>query len=349
MTLYGMLDWFRGSVPFLHHPLPAGRVMSIEADGSVEWESVKAIPIRSSHETSIKIKSAGGNGEGMATELLIDGNLSKFLQGHNILGGLDCTTLLAKSFQQIYEQHAVHFAQSGPIDLTLARIRQGQYKIAMLDINQLFDIGNDPSVEAWLHAAHMRARSRHGRSTRDKGTVYLGQYSRRWAVKFYNKWRELHAQGKTHKLPQHLQGLGLEDFIKGKLRAELRIFSKELEKLGITHGYHITPQKLLDLFNSYLGKIEMTTQATLIDDQLLKMPRTIQASYQLWRQGADLRNLLAHNTFYTHRRKLLAYGIDINMPCMSPEHNNVVPLIRVIEATPVKNPEWAYNLNLIAA
>lgn len=349
MLKHGMCDWFRGSFPFLHHPLPAGRVLSIEPDGSIAWEAVKALECRSTHETSIKFKSSGGNGEGLATEMLIDGNLSKFLQGHNIFGSLDVTALLAQTVERIYSEHAQHFAQTSPLDLTLARIKKGDYKIKMLDINQLFDVGNDPSVEAWLHAAHMRARSRHGRSTRDKGTVYLGQSSRRWAMKFYNKFRELQAQGKTHKLPNHLQGLGLEEFIKGKLRAELRIFGKELEKLGITHGYHITPQKLLDLLNTYLGKIEMTTQATLIDDQLFNMPRCIQATYQLWRQGADLKNMMPPNTFYTHRRKLLPYGIDINMPSLAPEHNNVVPMIRVIEATPVQNPDWAYNLNLIAA
>lgn len=93
----------------------------------------------------------------------------------------------------------------------------------------------------------------------------------------------------------------------------------------------------------------MTTQATLIDEQLLAMPRTLQASYQLWRQGADLRQLLAKNTFYRHRRELLAYGVDIAAMHLSPEHNNIVPLMRIIEALPVANPTWAYERGLIAA
>jgi len=129
------------------------------------------------------------------------------------------------------------------------------------------------------------------------------------------------AKGKSHQLPDYLQNIGLEDFIQGKLRAELRIFAKELEKHGITHGYHLTPDLINQLFTIYLGKIDMTTQATLIDEQLLKMPRWLQGSYQLWRQGADLRQLLAHNTFYRHRRELLAYGVDIAAMCLSPEHN----------------------------
>jgi II/X family phage/plasmid replication protein len=219
----------------------------------------------------------------------------------------------------------------------------------MLDINQLYDVGNDASVEAWLHAAHMRAMSRHGKSSRDKGTVYLGKSSKRWAFKFYNKSREMLAKGKTHQLPDHLQNLGLEDFIKGKLRAELRIFTKELQKHGITHGYHLNPTTLDELFTAYLGKIDMTTQATLIDEQLMKLPRAVYGTYQHWRQGIDLRQFLAKPTFYRHRKILLEHGIDINATHLAPEHNNVVPLMRIIEAVPVANPAWAYERGLIAA
>lgn len=345
-----MIDWFRGEIYFLHDPIPAGRVISIESDGSLTWECVKSIDCRSSHETSIKIKSTGGNGEGKATALMIDGNLCKFLQGHNIVGSRDLNRLLFLTFEKILELHGEHLLGKCAPGLTFAKIKKGDYKVKMLDINQLYDVGNDASVEAWLHAAHMRAMSRHGKSSRDKGTVYLGKNSRRWAFKFYNKARELIARGKTHELPDYLQNLGLEDFIQGKLRAELRLFSKELEERhGITHGYHITPQLLDQLFNIYLGKIDMTTQATLIDEQLLTMPRWLQSTYQLWRQGADLRQLLPKPTFYRHRRELLTYGIDINATHLAPEHNNVVPLMRIIEAVPVATPAWMYERGLIAA
>jgi II/X family phage/plasmid replication protein len=344
-----MIDWFRGEVDFLHDPIPAGRVLSIESDGSISWECVKSIDCRSSHETSLKIKSSGGDGQGRATTLMIDGNLTKFLQGHNVFGHRDLNRLLLLSFRKIVELHAEHLnGRSSPL-LTEAKIKKGDYKVKMLDINQLYDVGNDSSVEAWLHAAEMRAKSRHGRSSRDKGTVYLGKSSRRWAFKFYNKWREMFARGKTHQLPEHLKNLGLEDFIQGKLRAELRIFSKELEKYGITHGYHLTQQNIDHLFNSYLGKIDMTTQATLIDEQLLQMPRTVQGSYQLWRQGANLRELLAKPTFYRHRKLLLEYGVDIAVNHLAPEFNNVVPMMRIIEAVPVAIPSWAYERGLIAA
>lgn len=346
-----MIDWFRGEIPFQHEPLPSGSVLSVTPEGEIEWESVKRLDCRSSWESNLMLRSTGSAGYGFASALMIDGNISKFLQGHNVIGSRDLNKLVYLAFQKIYEIHEEHFHGWSNLEMTLARIKRGDYLVKMLDINQLYDVGNDASVEAWLHAAESRARSRHGRSTRDKGTVYLGKNSRRWAIKFYNKHREMNAKAgkKGHELPVELRGLGLEELAEGKLRAELRIFSKELEKHDLKKGSDFTPKIIDSLFTSYLGKVDMTAQATLIDEQLLKMPRALHSSYQLWRQGADLRNLLAHNTFYRHRRQLLEFGIDISMPNANPEHNNVIPLLRVIEATPIKNPEWAYSRGLIAA
>jgi II/X family phage/plasmid replication protein len=194
----------------------------------------------------------------------------------------------------------------------------------------------------------MRARSRSGRAARDKGTVYLAKNSKRWAFKFYNKAREINST-KAHRLPNDLQGLGLESFIQGKLRAELRIFSKQLQEHGITHGKHLNEATISHLFNEYIGRIDMTAQITLIDEQLMQLPRTVQATYQLWRQGASLKDLLPHNTFYRHRRILLEYEIDILVPRLDPEHNNVIPMLRIIEAVPVSIPQWAYEKGLVAA
>jgi len=342
-----MIDWFRGEIPFLHDPLPAGRVLSIESDGEIEWEAPKKLTARGSHESSIKIRSHGGDGNGFATSLMIDGNLAKFLQGHNVFGSRDLNKLVFQAFQNIYWSHIQHFDGWSSPELTEQKILRGDYLVKMLDVNQLYDLGNDASVESWLHAAEMRARTRSGRATRERGTVYLAKNSRRWAFKFYNKKRELLARGKSHQLPEQLQGAGLDDYVDGKLRAELRLMSLELKDLGITHGYHVTEARLASLFNDYIGRIDMNTQVTLIDNKLLELPRTVQATHQLWKQGASLSQLLTPPTFYRHRRILLESGIDISVPPASLDHSNVVPLIRVIEAKPVEIPQWAYDKKLI--
>lgn len=346
-----MIDWFRGEIEFLHCPLPSGQVMSISPDGEMEWVCAKRLDVRSSWESAIFLRSSGSAGYGMASHLLIDGNLAKFLQGHNLFGIRDLNRLLYLAFKKVLEIHDEHFDGWSAPDMALAKIKKGDYKVKMLDINQMFDCGNDLSVESWLHAAEMRARSRHGRATADHGTIYLGRHSRRWAFKFYNKFRELFsntAKG-SHRLPEPLENKGLEEFARGKLRAELRIFSKELEQLGITHGYHLTPDVIQSLFNSYLGRIDMSQQTTLIDENLLKLSAKLRGTYLLWKQGINLRDCMSRPTFYRQRQDFLALGIDIAIPPVSVESSNVIPLIRVIEAKPVEIPQWAYQHNLIAA
>ncbi len=57
--------------------------------------------------------------------------------------------------------------------------------------------------------------------------------------------------------------------------------------------------------------------------------------------------MLPKPTFYRHRKELLSFGIDINFYCESPYSNNVVPLVRTIEAKPAKIPSWVYEKGLI--
>ena len=52
-----------------------------------EWAFAKPLPIVGSHDSNVRIKTSGFDGETDAgKELHIDGNLVKFFQGHNLLG-----------------------------------------------------------------------------------------------------------------------------------------------------------------------------------------------------------------------------------------------------------------------
>lgn len=341
-----MIDWFRGQVDILHTPIPTGKVMSVNSDGSIAWESVKKLEVRSSHDASIKIRSTGGDGNGFATSLQIDGNLVKFLQGHNIFGSTDLNNLLSLTMKKILSIHPI-IENDFSLKTMFSKIERGDYLVNMIDLNRMFDLDNDESVESTLHALEMRARSRSGRACRDKGTVYLAKKSRRWAVKFYNKSREMKARG--HTLHSSFVDSGLEEFAVGKLRCEFRFHSLELKDMGVTHGYHINDQLLNKLFVNYLGRIEMNTNAVLHDNALLNLPRPIQASYYLWRQGVCLKDMLSKNTYYRHRRLLLEQDIDITCPPSAiGAKNNVVPIFRVLEAKPVTIPSWAYENGLVA-
>lgn len=339
-----MIDWFRGSIPFLHIPLNGGEVFAINADGSIDWRIVKSVKARGSHESSLQLRSRGSDGEGNATELWIDGNISKFLQGHNLMGSRNLIDLVYQTFTKLTKDTpSLSFSFIDSVNAEQA-ILVGDFDVKAIDINQLYRLDNDRSVESWLYAAEMHASKRAGRTTSKRGTVYLGQHSRRWGLKFYNKFAEmLKNQSDTH--PHYERLLG---FAKGVLRIELRLLAQELKEKKLRKGYDLPESVINALFDEYIGKIEMHTNTVLVDEDLLKLPRTVQATYQLWRSGVSCREMLSKATFYRHRRILLAHSVDLNFPPTSPDRNNVVPLLRVVEAVPIANPDWAYHLRLIA-
>ncbi|HEM6718921.1 TPA: Replication-associated protein G2P [Citrobacter koseri] len=337
-----MIDWLTGIFPCTHQPLPAGSVVSVDADGAIEWESVKRLTVRGSYEATMKVRSVGSDGEGRATHLYIDGNPSKFLQGHSVVGSDDLQGLALTTYAKILS--LLHI----PHDLTSYRmVMSGKYKISRIDINYMYSLSTVENVRAWLYAAEFKAKTRHGRASGKGGTVYLGKNSRRWSLKFYSKYDE-HVSGKKgHQIAEDFVQAGLLAWAKDKLRIELTLRTTELIDLNLTNGGNWNSQTPFELFSDYVGRIEMNQNTILSDERIVKLPRKIQSTYLLWKQGANMKEMLPHNTFYRHRRELLSFGIDINFYCESPDSNNVVPLVRTLEAKPAKIPSWVYEKGLI--
>jgi II/X family phage/plasmid replication protein len=56
---------------------------------------------------------------------------------------------------------------------------------------------------------------------------------------------------------------------------------------------------------------------------------------------------MSKSSFYRYRTQILKHGIDISITQDS-KRNNVVPLIRYLEAEPAAIPQWAYDKKLVA-
>lgn len=91
----------------------------------------------------------------------------------------------------------------------------------------------------------------------------------------------------------------------------------------------------------------MSEQITLSTEAMNALPRRLLSTYVLWSGGENPREIMSKPTFYKHRKELLEYGIDINLPTEKANSSNVIPLVRVLEAKPVAVPEWAYTMGLI--
>ncbi|GJL76957.1 MAG: hypothetical protein NMNS02_30630 [Nitrosomonas sp.] len=312
----------------------------INPEGDIERTSPMSTMIEGSYDTSISVRSSGSDGKGNAEYLELCGNPAKFLQGHNIFGTNDLLGLVNGAAGIIF--HRLGISPSG---FEWSLIQKGEYYVNWIDINESFELRNQSDVQAWIKAAEFSSRTRCGRPTNTSGTLYHQKHSRRFAIKFYSKFKELEG-GKKHALPYQLEKTGLKKWTENILRAEVRLLGKELRTLGIEKAYQLTPQKVEALFGEYMNKIILTESFRLKDEVAFSLPAKLQSTYTLWKDGNDVKAILTKSAFYRHRKELLEYGIDISIACRTKE-SNVVPLIRVLEAKPAQIPTWAYEQGLI--
>ncbi len=337
-----MIDWLTAIYPCVHNPLPAGSVVSVDANGEIEWKAVKRLAVRGSNESNMWVRSVGSDGEGRATHIYIDGNPSKFLQGHNVVGSDDLRGLAVTVYARILSQLNIpHHMQS------YFEVLNGNFKITRVDINYMYLLETLENVRAWLYAAEFKAKTRHGRATGKGGTVYMGKNSRRWSLKFYSKYDEHMGGKKGHLIPSQFVYEGLLDWTKDKLRIELVLRSLELKELNLDLGKNWNNETVENVFSDYIGRLEMSQNTLLSDKTIMELPRSARSTYLLWKQGANMREVLPKTTFFRQRKQLLAYGVDINFYCESPDSNNVIPLVRTLEAKPAEIPAWMYEKGLI--
>ncbi len=336
----GMIDWVTATLPCLHSPLRAGSVLKITSSGDIEWESPCRLEVPGSFASTVRVRSSGGDGQGRATHLWFDGNPSKFLQGHNLFGSDDLLALMADTLRRVAAFVGLSFATD-----EWAAIEQGDYPISRIDYNQSFELPTRTDVKAWLRAAEFKSKSRHGRPSMKGGTLYFGQHSRRWSMKFYCKGEEIEAP--KHRLPTALQLPELLKWADNKLRPELTLRTLELRELELREAKRLTPAVLHDLFCERLKGLEMNEQMALTSEQLHELPQKLRSTYILWNSGEDLRDTLPLRTYYRHRKELLPYGIDIALRRESFDRSNVVPLVRVLEAMPAAIPNWAFDQGLV--
>jgi len=335
-----VIDWITCKIPFEHPFIESGKVIFLNADDSIEKALVRRRPVSGSHSQTFTVRSCGSAGEGRAAYLSLSGNPSKFLQGHNVFGSDDLLDLVVDTLRLLDKALDLHVD-----DLTYLRVANGEYDVSMVDINYSFELPSQADVQTWLQQAEMTTRSRCGRPSTRPGTVYWQKHSRRWALKAYSKFLELQA-GKDHQLPLQLESTPLKRWTENILRIELRLKQLELDDLNLTRAKELAP-RLPGLFREYQGKIVMATQLRLVGKQFHNLPRKLLGSYELWKAGHNMKATLTNGTFYRHRKLLLEHGIDISIACPPPENSNVIPLVRVLEATPARIPDWAFHDRLV--
>lgn len=247
-----MIDWITAIIPCHHdEKIYGGSVASVDLDGVIEWRVEKKQQIRGSYESSLSIKSLDPN------HIFLDGNPAKWLQGHNIFGSDDLIGLVNAVMHKLTATLGL-----APTDYDLQCWKDGIYLLKRVDCTAMWDLPRRADVRAWLRAAEMQSKSRHGRPVTTGGTLYFGKNSRRWSIKFYSKGGEIEAKG--HKLPLEIdQRDNLIDLADNKLRGELTLRSIQLKEKNLSVAQQWSESTPLELLIQYIEGLNMSEQFSI--------------------------------------------------------------------------------------
>ncbi len=301
-----MIDWVSAKIPLSHaEPIHGGQVISYSKQGEVEYTTYKRLPVEGSYSDKITIRTLTPGEDGL---IYFSGNPNKFLQGHNLFGSADLLQIMTDTLEQVFAKLNIT-----PTEQNWQAIRNGQYSISRIDLNVSSEMASLPDVLARIRTIAHTSRSRHKSSGILKGdTLYFGKNSRRWSMKAYAKGQEIFVKG--HELPYNLPDRdALIAEAQNKLRWELVLRGQELTKLGLANAHAFVTADLYALFENYKARIVMPENIPLNAALTRTLPHSLRATYALWKEGEDLRKSYSKNTFYKHRRGLLAHGIDISV------------------------------------
>lgn len=322
------IDWVKCKIFMPHRTFIGNNVLEVTEQGELIKTYRKSFSLASS-STSITINSYHYSSVNQENSIMleIDGNLSKFLNGHNIFGASNLNWLICaflSKLVKIYPENFSGFYRK----LSYLLVLNGFYFISRLDINKMYDISNNnPDVTSFIRSISSQAEIKYrGTGTLTYDTLYFGKNSRRWAVKIYNKQNEIRKNQISFTDEQKELKNKLIDISNGYLRVELVLrlkqlldknsFAGSLRKPKILNEYILGREPLEFIFEHYVKGIDVNTNVVdlLSEKELGKFTPSIRGTYKLWFHGEDILSVVSKATFYRHRKELLKVGINIAVP-----------------------------------
>lgn len=179
--------------------------------------------VHGSHNDRIQVKAKNAN------TIVIQGNLFKWLYGHNVTGSTDLVQLVSDT---VYELTQI-FDALIPTDDELENIKQGLFKIHRIDLNKA--ILFDDKQQAQVYLAQIKEHGtypRRKKETHGNGT-YFGLKSTRTTLLYYHKGTEVSTHKKQHKrITAELQA-----YADCMVRCEVRLYSQHLRDNNLNYGY----------------------------------------------------------------------------------------------------------------
>lgn len=320
----------------LPRPIDDGCTIRRAQDGTVRQVTAHRLGVVGSYEAVLQLRSVS------LTELEVQGNPAKFLQGHNLYGSSDLPQLLWDALSVALPRSP---ASCAPADVGIASPRLLEGVVTRVDLTHMFELASEADVTAWLRTAELVAHiGRRGKGVMHGNTLVMGSAAgkafTRWQIVLYGKGSEVRARPLPQPMMEHPSVL---EWVARNLRVEVRFGRLELEKQGLRQLDSWTDLREVDYADLWRTKVEQL-EFNLGDREfdLDTLPRQLRTTYVAWTTGADVRNLLTRATFYRYRSQLLKLAnVDISIPPPIQPTAEIVPLRRVIEVMPCGRPDWA--------
>lgn len=330
-----MVDWISAKIPcYLPEPITGGMIIDHDEYGEIRWTTQKRLPVEGSYSSKITVRAVS------CEELEISGNPAKFLHGHNIYGSSDLRSIVCALLEKIMLPIFGHVPSVYVDDAILTRV----------DVTDGFIMDREGDVMAYLRAIEQTANIAYkGRGVLEGSTLVFGRSNhgdraKDWQLVLYAKGKEV----EKRPLPEPMSSdTEVVEWVKRLLRAEVRLRSRELKKLGVQRLGDWSSDTAHKLWEEKMSKLELSEVRQVDTAELEELKPRIRNAYAAWRHGEDLRKGASKASFYRLRREMIdALGIDISVPMPK---SNVVPLVRVIEATPAHRPPWADRIDRMLA
>ena len=262
-----MVDWLKVEVKVNHDPNELNNGIRFDAvrtgdSYSEPMKSYKEMWITEpSYSNKLKVKPMKDG------TLLIDGNLGKWLTGHNITGESDVISLVYKTILKLSDMSDY----ITPTEQQLEAIKKGQFKIHKIDINKaiLFET-KDESLQ-YLERLKFHASYPRFDKVVKKNGVYFGYDSKRKTFKYYHKGTEI----KVNKKYQKSGNKELQALADLMIRCELSLKWRELNSSNLLNGFNWTPEIVKQLIDDAHNQLRMPKEINFPNDLPTKYKRFI--------------------------------------------------------------------------
>lgn len=296
-----------------------------------------------------RIRNPRTNGVAMARSikngdfLIVKGNPAQYFQGHNLFGTSRIFDLAIHWLCAVLGQLGIK-----PSGEELASWRAGNVEVRRVDIAENYKFVNSEVVRAVIReTAFYLIENGHPVSTyRHFATIYYQQYSRRWALKMYDKG------ARYKKFFPPLAKLGvwqmLTEYAQGLMRVELCLRKPELsqKRLNVLSAWKdVHPRRL---FKARLKRIIPTSSMSVFEvpealNCLGPMERLILKFYE---DGNDLSRFLSSRTVMRYRKRFSDQGVHL---CR--KRSSHFPTVKLSDALSGRRcarkiPTWARDAGL---